>query len=212
MAERQVRVIDQTRAFDGYFKIIRYRLKHSLFSGGESPEISREIFERGSAVAVLPYDPKRDTVVLIEQFRPGALGVERDPWLIETIAGIVEPDEAHRDVAKREAREEAGLELDHLEWITRYFASPGGSTETVDLFIARTDNAEAGGLFGLAAEGEDIKVHAVSFETARSWLMEGRIKVATTIIALQWLLLNRDRLRTAWLKGQDTLEAPGGVA
>ena len=212
MAERQVRVIDQTLAFDGYFKIIRYRLVHSLFAGGESPELSREIFERGKAVAVLPYDPEQDTVVLIEQFRPGALGVEHDPWLIETIAGIVEPGEDLRDVARRESREEAGLEIKSFERISRYFASPGGSTETVDLFVARVDKVETGRLFGLASEGEDIKVHVISFETARSWLMEGRIKVATTIIALQWLLLNRDRLRSTWLKGQDTLDASGSVA
>lgn len=212
MAERQVRVIDRTLAFDGYFKIIRYRLAHNLFAGGESPELSREIFERGRAVAVLPYDPKQDSVVLIEQFRPGALGVERDPWLIETVAGIVEPDEDLQDVARREGREEAGLEFESLERIVRYFASPGGSTETVDLFVGRVDNVETGGFFGLASEGEDIKVHVVSSETACAWLAEGRIKVATTIIALQWLLLNRDRLRSAWLKEQDTLEAPGGVA
>lgn len=212
MAERQVRVIDRTLAFDGYFKIIRYRLAHSLFAGGESPELSREIFERGRAVAVLPYDPLQDSVVLIEQFRPGALGVEHDPWLIETVAGIVELDEDLQDVARREGREEAGLEFESLERITRYFVSPGGSTETVDLFVGRVDNVETGGFFGLASEGEDIKVHVVSSETACAWLAEGRIKVATTIIALQWLLLNRDRLRSAWLKEQDTLEAPGGVA
>ncbi|MGI9505474.1 MAG: NUDIX domain-containing protein, partial [Geminicoccaceae bacterium] len=162
MAERQVRVIDQTLAFDGYFKIIRYRLVHSLFAGGESPELSREIFERGKAVAVLPYDPEQDTVVLIEQFRPGALGVEHDPWLIETIAGIVEPGEDLRDVARRESREEAGLEIKSFERISRYFASPGGSAETVDLFVARVDKVETGGLFGLASEGEDIKVHVIS--------------------------------------------------
>lgn len=198
MAERQVRVIEKKLVFDGYFKIIRYRLVHDLFAGGDGPEISREIFERGRAVAVLPYDPNRDEVVLIEQFRPGALGVEADPWLLETVAGIVEPGEGIEDVARREAREEAGLELQKLEPITRYFASPGGSTETVDLFVARIDAAGAGGLFGLGEEGEDIKVHVLASDLALSWLSEGRIKVATTIIALQWLSMNRDRLRSAW--------------
>lgn len=198
MAERLIRVIEKKLAFDGYFKIIRYRLVHSLFAGGDGQEITREIFERGRAVAVLPYDPERDKVVLIEQFRPGALGVDPDPWLIETIAGIVEPGEGIENVARREAREEAGLDLKNLEPVIRYFASPGGSTETVDLFVARVDVGDAGGLFGLAEEGEDIKVHVIALDLALSWLSEGRIKVATTIIALQWLFQNRDRLRTDW--------------
>lgn len=199
MAERQVRVIEQECAYDGYFKINRYRLVHSRFVGGDGPEITREVFERGRAVAVLPYDPVRDEVVLVEQFRAGALGVEPDPWLIETVAGIIEPGEDIEGVARREAKEEAGLELAQLHFVTRYFASPGGSTETVDLFIARAETADAGGFFGLADEGEDIKVHVLTFEQALSWQSEGRIKVATTIIALQWLHLNRDRLRAAWL-------------
>lgn len=197
MAQRQVRVIERNLAFDGYFKIIRYRLAHSLFEGGEGPEISREIFERGHAVAVLPYDPVRDEVVLIEQFRPGAFGVDPDPWLIETIAGIVEPGERLEDVATREAKEESGLELMALQPIFRYFASPGGSTETVDLFYAKVDSSAAGGYFGLAEEGEDIKVHVISSELAEVWLHEGRVRVATTIIALQWLMANRERLRSA---------------
>lgn len=195
MTERQVRVIEQKLVYDGYFKIIRYRLAHTLFAGGEGPEVIREIFERGRAVAVLPYDPVKDKVVLVEQFRPGVLGVEQEPWLIETIAGIVEPGEENEDVARREAKEEAGLELQALQPIFRYFASPGGSTETVDLFLARIDSSGVGGYFGLADEGEDIRVHVVGFEQALFWLNEGRIKVATTIIALQWLALNRDRMR-----------------
>ena len=203
MAERRVRVIENDLVFDGYFKIIRYRLAHTLFAGGEGPEISREIFERGHAVAVLPYDPERDEVVLIEQFRPGALGIEADPWLLETVAGIVEAGEDVDDVARREAGEEAGLELQELELVFHYFASPGGSTEKVALFVARVDTSGSGGLFGVANEGEDIKVHVIPFDTITAWLGEGRIKVATTIIALQWLLLHRDRLRKAWLKSQE---------
>ncbi|MGI9500751.1 MAG: NUDIX domain-containing protein [Geminicoccaceae bacterium] len=203
MVERQVRVIERKLAFDGYFKIIRYRLVHRLFAGTDGPELSREVFERGRAVAVLPYDPKRDEVVLIEQFRPGALGVEPDPWLIETIAGILEPGEDVIDVARREAKEEAGLDLEDLYAITRYFASPGGSTETVDLFVARVDATDIGGFYGLADEGEDIKVHVIPFKRALAWLEEGQIKVATTIIALQWLILNRARLCRTWSVGSE---------
>lgn len=199
MPERRVDLVERILAFDGYFKIMRYRLRHSLFAGGMGPEISREIFERGQAVAVLPYDPVRDQVVMIEQFRPGALGVEADPWLIETVAGIVEPGEEVQDVARREALEEAGLDLMDLVFVARYFASPGGTTETVSLFVARVDTANAGGVFGLAAEGEDIKVHVITHDEAQAWLAAGRIKVATTVIALQWLALHRDRIREDWL-------------
>ena len=202
-ANRRFRILGRELAYDGYFKILRYHLVHELFVGGEGPELTREIFERGRAVAVLPYDPDRDRVVLIEQFRPGAMGVDPDPWLIETVAGIVEEGEGIEGVAHREAREEAGLELTDLRHVMRFFASPGGSTETVDLFIARVDAAKAGGLFGIAEEGEDVKVHVVGADEAFDWLRRGRIKVATTVIALQWLALERlSRTAPLW-SGQD---------
>jgi ADP-ribose pyrophosphatase len=193
--ERRVDVVEQGLAFDGYFKILRYRLRHSLFNGDMGGEITREVFERGQAVAVLPYDPDRDQVVLIEQFRPGALGVENDPWLIETVAGIVGTGEEIEEVARREAKEEAGLHLRDSRLIARFFVSPGGSTETVSLFIAKVNACEAGGVFGLASEGEDIKVHVLGYETAMAWLRQGRIKVATTMVALQWLALHRQEMR-----------------
>lgn len=198
MPERHVELIESVVAFDGYFKVVRHRLRHSLFTGGMGPELTREVFERGHAAAVLPYDCDRDEVVLIEQFRIGACGVDDDPWLLETVAGIIETGEPVRDVVRREALEEAGLELLDLLPVARYFASPGGTTETVELFVARVDSSQAGGLFGLAEEGEDIKVHVVAFDRAMAWLRDGKIKVATTLIALQWLALNRDRLRQRW--------------
>lgn len=201
MDERRVDVVERIFAFDGYFKILRYRLRHSLFKGGMGPLITREVFERGQAVAVLPYDPVSDHIILIEQFRPGALGVEEDPWLIETVAGIVEPGEAIEEVARRETREEAGLTFQDLQPIARYFVSPGGSTETVSLFIGCVRSTEAGGLFGLESEGEDIKVHVLDYEEAMDWLQQGRIRVATTIVALQWLALHRREIRDRWARG-----------
>ncbi len=198
MDERRVDLVEHVLAFDGYFKIFRYNLRHSLFDGGMGPEITREVFERGQAVAVLPYDPVKDQVILIEQFRPGAYNIETNPWLIETVAGIVEEDEEIEDVARRETREEAGLHLQDLKPIARFFVSPGGSTETVSLFIGQVDSTDAGGFFGLASEGEDIKVHRLSYQVVMGWLQEGKIEVATTIVALQWLALHREEIQRQW--------------
>jgi ADP-ribose pyrophosphatase len=200
--DRSVTVLTAETAFDGYFQIIRYRLRHALFDGGESGIIQREVFERGHAVAVLPYDPVRDEVVLVEQFRAGALEVPiddaPDPWLLEIVAGIVEPGEALAEVAKREAAEEAGLALLDLQPVCRYFVSPGGTSETCALYVARIDSSRAGGVHGGAEESEDIKVHVVAVDTALAWLEAGRIRAATPIIALQWLALHRDELKRRW--------------
>jgi ADP-ribose pyrophosphatase len=198
MTEPRVVVLEQTVAYDGRFKIIRYRLRHRLFAGGLSPVLVREVFERGHAVAVLPFDPERDQVVLIEQFRIGALGVVDDPWLLEPVAGIIESGESAPEVARREAAEEAGLELLDLVPACTYFASPGGSTETCQMFIGRVDAANAGGIFGKADEGEDIKAHVVALDTALDWLCDGRIHAATTVVALQWLALHRAELEERW--------------
>jgi ADP-ribose pyrophosphatase len=198
MSEPRVIVLEQTVAYDGRFKIIRYRLRHQLFAGGLSPVLVREVFERGHAVAVLPFDPERNQVVLIEQFRIGALGVVDHPWLLEPVAGIIESGESAPEVARREAAEEAGLELLDLVPACTYFASPGGSTETCQVFIGRVDAADAGGIFGKADEGEDIKVHVVALDTALDWLCDGRIHAATTVVALQWLALHRAELEERW--------------
>jgi ADP-ribose pyrophosphatase len=201
MTDPRVAVLAQTVAYDGHFKIIRYRLRHELFAGGMSSELIREVFERGHAVGVLPFDPERGQVVLVEQFRIGAVGVIDDPWLIEPVAGIIEPGEAAPEVARREAAEEAGLELLDLVPACTYFASPGGSTETCRIFIGRVDAAGAGGIFGRTDEGEDIRVRVVPLATALEWLCDGRIHAVTTVVALQWLALHRARLEQRWRGG-----------
>jgi ADP-ribose pyrophosphatase len=198
MPDPQIAVLAHTVAYKGYFKIIRYQLRHRLFAGGMSPELTREVFERGHAVAVLPFDPERGQVVLVEQFRIGAVGVVKHPWLIEPVAGIIEPGERAPEVARREAAEEAGLELLDLVPACVYFASPGGSTETCQVFIGRVDAAGAGGIFGRTDEGEDIRVHVVPLATALDWLCDGGIHAATTVVALQWLALHRAELERRW--------------
>ncbi len=179
--------------FEKYFRLDEYSLSHDLYGGGHSSVFTREVFERGSAVAILPYDPKRRTVVLIEQFRAGAIG-EKTPWLIECIAGIIEPDESEEEVALRESREEAGCEIKQLHRISRYYVSPGGTTEQCTLYCGITDSEGLGGIHGLAHENEDIRVDVVEVDLALQWLQEGKIVSSATIIALQWLALNESRL------------------
>ncbi len=189
------RIVDHRIVFQGYFRIEKYRIEHELYNGGWSSPFDREVFERGSAVAVLPYDPLRDRVVLIEQFRAGAIGSRERPWLKEIVAGIIEPDEALDAVARRECREEAGCEILDLQPVCRYFVSPGGSTEQCTVFYGRIDSDGIGGVHGLDEEQEDIRVEVVSYDQAMAWLDDGTIDSSVGIIALQWLRLNRGRLR-----------------
>jgi ADP-ribose pyrophosphatase len=191
-------ILEKIIGYRGFFSLERYRLRHQLFSGGWTPEISRECLERGHAVAVLPYDPRRDQVVLIEQFRIGALALPQGPWLLEIVAGIIGPSEAKLDVARREALEEAGCQLFDIVPIGEYLVSPGSSSETISVYCARVDASQAGGVHGLTEEHEDIRVHVLALEEALNLLGSGAIFSATPIIALQWLALNRRTLLQRW--------------
>lgn len=163
-----------------------------------SPLITRELFERGHAVAVLPYDPKTDKVLLVEQFRIGALNAAGGPWLYEIIAGMVNEGENEQDVAIREAQEEAGVALQQLEYITRFLVSPGGTSEEVSLFCAKADLQNSEGVYGLDEEGEDIRAFSMSFAEAWYLLERGEVNSASAIIALQWLKMARSRLQVEW--------------
>jgi len=193
-----VELLDKSERYSGFFRINCYRLRHRLFAGGWSGAIEREVFERGHAVGVLPYDPVADSVVLIEQFRIGALVAGMSPWLIEVVAGIAEEGEAPEEVARRETQEEAGLEIQALMPMCRYLVSPGGSSESVRLYCGRVDSRGAGGIHGLAEEHEDIRVDRLPYGDAMRLLEEGRVTNSVSLIALQWLALHRDRVRAAW--------------
>jgi ADP-ribose pyrophosphatase len=181
--------------FEKYFKLDEYSVSHELFAGGFSPVFTREIFERGNVVAVLPYDPRLDRVVLIEQFRAGAINDTNGPWLIESVAGVIEAGETERQVALRESEEEAGCSISSLETICQYYVSPGGTTEHCSLFCGLVDSIGVGGIHGLPDEHEDIRVMVIDADEAFAWVREGKIKSSATIMSLQWLELNRARLK-----------------
>ena len=193
--QQDVDLLGKETVFKGFFSIDVYRFKHKLFKGGWSGEVSREVFERGDAVLVLPYDPVTDEVVLIEQIRIPVLGKTNSPWMLELVAGMVEEGETSEGVAERELLEEAGVKARKISSISSFFSSPGGTSEKFDFFWAEVDASEAKGIHGLEYEDEDIKVHVFSREQAYNLVNDGTINNASTVIGLQWLQLNYSKLR-----------------
>ena len=191
-------IVALERPFAGFLRIERYTLRHRLHDGGMSATLSREVLRRGPAAGILLYDPDRDAVVLVEQFRIGAHVAGMPAWVLEVVAGLIEPGETAADVARREAKEEAGADVVTLAPMVRFTASPGCSDETIDLFIGRVDSRSLGGIHGLAHEGEDIRVVVLPRADAAKACTDGRIANAMTLIALQWLELHRTRLSALW--------------
>lgn len=184
--------------YQGFFKLNEYHLKHKLFSQKQSNTFTREIFERGDAVVVMLYDPIKDALLLLEQFRPGILRVDETPWMLEFVAGMFNENESPVEVAIREAKEEGNIELkpESIKPIMKYFSSPGGTSECIYLYWATFDSSKviSGSVFGLPDENEDIMLHVVSRNDALSLLSEGKISNAATVIGLQWLALNYQNL------------------
>lgn len=197
-SKNDVEIVDREILYQGVFRLARYQIRYRLFNGGMSDIVSREVFERKSAAAILPYDPILDRLVLIEQIRPGVMNSGQSPWLLEIVAGVLDKDEPPEDVAKREAIEEANCEILDICPISEYFVSPGGSDEFISIYCGRIDASKAGGVFGLPEESEDIRAFTVSSDEAFALLKQGELKNAPTIIAIQWLQLNRDALRHLW--------------
>jgi ADP-ribose pyrophosphatase len=196
--DKQFEVLSREIVYQGFFHLEKYRLKHTLYGGGWSAEITRELFRRGSCVAVLLYDPDADKVVLIEQFRTGAILNPDKAWLVEIVAGAIEEGEIAEEVAYRESLEEAGCSIQKLMVINEFYTTPGGASEWITLFCGKVDSSEVGGIHGLEHEDEDILVRTVTFDEAYLMLQNGEIDSAIPIIAIQWLALNRQKLRQDW--------------
>lgn len=195
---KDVTLLKTETLFQGFFKMVRHTFTHKKYDGSQSDIVQREVFERGHAVAVLAYDKDLEEFVLIEQFRYPAMATSEHPWMIEIIAGIIEPGEQEVDVCKREALEEAGVELVNVTKALTYLSSPGGTTERLHIYMAQVDASKAAGIHGLANEAEDIKVLRVPEKQAIQWLEQGKIDNAAAVIALQWFLLNKQSLLSRW--------------
>ncbi|MCL1078323.1 NUDIX domain-containing protein [Parashewanella spongiae] len=185
-----VQLIEKKTVFKGFFKVDEYCFKHRLFAGGWSQPIRREVFERGDAVVVLPYDPVTDKVILIEQIRIPSLREKGTPWMFELVAGMVDKHRQPEQVANDELFEEAGVKANSLIPISQIFASPGGTTELFYFYWASVNANDAKGIHGLDIENEDIRVHAIDRESAYRMVKSGEISNAASVIGLQWLQLN----------------------
>ncbi len=197
--KKQFEIIAQNTAYAGFFKLESYQLRHTLFNGGWSKPLRRELFRRNNCVAVLLYDPMQDEIVMLEQFRVGAILEHASAWLLEIVAGGIEEGETAEQVAHREAWEEAGCKIEQLTLISEFFTSPGGTSELLSLFCGKIDSRQVtAGVYGLAQENEDILVSKISFAQALALVNQGQIRSAIPIIAIQWLALNKDKLKAQW--------------
>ncbi|MCC4309924.1 NUDIX domain-containing protein [Alcanivorax marinus] len=194
-----VEILERETPFQGFFRVERLTLRHRHYQGGWGAPVKRELFVRPPAAAVLPYDPVRGEILLVEQFRVGALEWRDTPWCLELVAGLADKDgEPVADLVRREALEEAGVEIGELRPVAHYMPSPGGSNERLQVFVGRADLSGAGGIHGVAEEGEDIRVVVQPVSAIEALLQSGRVDNAASLITLQWLLLNREALDREW--------------
>lgn len=200
-SQQDIEILGEQTLYEGFFTLKRIQFKHKLFAGGQSGVVTRELLIKGAASAVIAYDPKEDSVILVEQVRIGAAyhpESNRSPWLLELIAGMVEKGEKPEDVALRESEEEAGIQVKNLTHCLSVWDSPGGIVERIHLFAGEVDSSQAKGIHGLAEENEDIRVQVIKREQAYQWMCEGKIDNGIAVIGLQWLQLNYAQLQQSW--------------
>lgn len=198
-SQKDIEILKEETVYKGHFEMKKIHFRHKLFKGGVSGEVVRELLIKGAASALIAYDPVRDNVVLIEQVRIGAYDPTSNgsPWLLELVAGMIDKEnETPEEVAIREADEEAGLAITHIEHALSVWDSPGGQLERLHLFLGLVDSDKVGGVHGLAEEHEDILVHVVSRSQAYQWVQAGKIDNVIAVLGLQWLELNYQKYRS----------------
>ena len=206
-----VEVLEQEEVYAGFHRIVRMRLRHRLYKGGWSNTIEREVSARGEAASVVVYDPKLDAVCLVEQFRAATISKPSQasdslsnvrtcsPWSLEIVAGMLDKEgENPEELVRRELQEEAGLNPSHIEKITSYWVSPGGSSARMHIYVALCDLQKAGGIYGLKEENEDILAEVVPLSTVYQCAIQEESSNASTLIGLQWLTINKERLYHMW--------------
>ncbi|MDG6895724.1 ADP-ribose diphosphatase [Volucribacter amazonae] len=207
-SQQDIEIVKQDIVYQGFFTLQKIQFRHKLFNGGTSDIVTRELLTKGQAVVVIAYDPQLDAVVMVEQVRIGAYvpNGSGSPWLLEMIAGMLEQGESPEQVARREAKEEAGIALQCLDYLFSVWDSPGGVSERIHFFVAKVDAHQAKGIHGLATEQEDIRVQVLDRTLAYQAIASGDIDNSLAVIGLQWLQLNYADLQHKWLYSHSTLK------
>lgn len=191
----KVNIKSRIRAFNGFFKIDKYVIERQKFDGTMSGDVHLEIFERGTSVAVLPYDPISDKVLLVRSFLIGSHLNGLESYPVQVIAGGVKEGETGQDVASREAEEEAGCSISYIVPAQHFLPSPGGTSERVETYVALADLSNAGGVFGLEEENEDIRAELYTVDEAIAMLDAGKIESGLAVVLLSWFARNREKVR-----------------
>jgi ADP-ribose pyrophosphatase len=196
--DEKLRIHAEETLSDGFLKLTKYTVSHRRFDGGWIGPMTREVVLRPLCVAVLPYDPIADKILLIEQFRLAAHLAGMAAWQREIIAGMNDKNESPETIVRREALEEADCPLTDLVEIYRYLPTPGITNENIVMYCGRMDSRGRGGVFGLDDEHEDIRATLHDFAEVPGILTDSHGGNGLLIMSLQWLMLNRDRLRREW--------------
>jgi len=192
MTNKKLTILSNDAVFNGFFKVRLMQFSHSLYRGGVTSNVNREVFCRGDAVVVLLFDLTLQKVVLVEQCRAGALQNAvasndiNQAWLLEPVAGMIDKGETAVQAAIRETKEETGLNISDVEYVTHFYPSPGGCDEILHLYASEVDSRLINRHAGLESEDEDIRVVVLSFSEAKEMLYKGQFNVASTYLALQW--------------------------
>ncbi len=200
MSDKKFDLLDRETLFQGYFRLDRFRVRTESYAGGWSGPFSREVLDRGNkVVGILLFDPQHDKIVMVEQFRAALMAKKDDPFLMELVAGVVDPGETPEAAARREALEEAGCHVSDMQKLFTYYTSPGCMSEQLTLFVGRCTAPMDKSVFGVREENEDILVHVLDAAVAISYLYSGKLRDASSIIAMQWFALQHTSLRSRWL-------------
>ena len=184
------KVTNKKSLYDGFFKMNEISLKYKKYDGNWSNEIKRELFGWAQVSAVLPFDPIKKKIVLIQQFRPGTISKNTNNYLNEIVAGIIDPGESPEIAAKRECLEETGYKIKKLTPIQGYFPAPGSSESFYHLFLGEVDSKNGKKIMGLDNENEDILVESFKVNQVKKMMQEGKFINGLTLIAIQWFFLN----------------------
>jgi len=183
------KIINKKNLYSGFFGLNKYKFIHEKHNGDWTDTVEREIFSGAHVSSLLPYDPVKEEIILIQQFRAGILSRYDEDYLYEIVAGIIDGDEKPQETAKRECFEETGCKVKKIIPIQAYFPAPGSSESYYHLFLGEINSFDGERIKGLESENEDILVKSFKINDVRNMLKKKKIKNGLTLIAIQWFFL-----------------------